>query len=391
MASFLFKKNAVKLTVDAEERIRRELENIQQSIREISGGLVIQSASASGIKKSLDSLAGRVEFHRESMGSMKGALESVATLYEKAEKDICGYTEEIIKTSNLQTSQTGSSLFSGLASLFGKIADGLFSPLKTVWNKYIWPGIEGILSSIVGKGDVTDRQPTVSWAGAVHKNLMAAVKSAVDKVAADNVIADSSTAAGVAPKYKQPDYTQKNLAPNKDGIYGNYVYWRDGRYGSVEYWNIEGIQLSCTYYTLRRLNERGLSYPCVGGPGHGKSWYGNFDRDSGLPHYAGTNALKDLSNNLTLPQANIVVSFDETSSNEYGHVLLIDEIYRDGTGTVRVKYSDMFYNESGKETRYINSLNGNNPQLDITLDEFMDDYKKTNGPIKGAAVIGAGN
>lgn len=403
MAEFSVKTNAVRTTADAEERLRRELDNIQQSIREVSRGLVIKTSAAAGIKSRLGSLAGRVESQRESMGSMKNALERVAGLYEETERNICGYTEGGVKTAESQTAkagETGSSFLADLANLIrnaagkvGEIIGGLFSPIITGWSK-LFKNMADIIIT-VGNGTVTDNQPAAAWNTEKVNEIASVIMGSIPGfVAGGNTTAGGtatgSTASSTAPRYNQPEYTQKDLAPNANGIYGPYVYWRNGGLGSVAYWNEPG-QLSCTYYTLRKLNERGLSYPCTGGPGNGNQWYNNFDFESGLPNYRGNNALNELAGSLTLPQANIVVSF-ENDPNGWGcgHVLLIDEIYRDGSGTVRVKYSDMFYNEPGVGTKYITDLNGSNPQIDRPLAEFQSYYNNGWGNVSGAAVIGAG-
>lgn len=190
-----------------------------------------------------------------------------------------------------------------------------------------------------------------------------------------------------APQYELPDYVLKNLEPDANGIYGNAVWHSDGTYGTVAYWNSRNEQLSCTYYTLRKLNERGLSYPCVKGPGNGANWYGNFDTTVDIPHYQGGKALEQLVGNLTLPQENIVVSFDSNTGSTaefkaYGHVMLIDRIERNANGEVIVTYSDNYPN--------ITTLNGTNAVQQKNLSNFMSWYNQYNGNINGVVVVGAG-
>lgn len=389
MAEFSVKTNTVRTTADEQERMRKELENVQQIVREISGGLVIRTAAATSIKRRLNGIARRVENHQNSMGNMKNALEETANLYEGAERNICGYTGNGIRAAESQSSQTSAPFLPDLAEVFRKITgkvseivQGFFSSIKTAWSN-----LASYVSGSIGKGDETDSQPTAAWGTGQVSLIDLALRGAAGGAAATtsgtlNNTGSSTTASG-ASKYRQPDYTQKNLAPDANGVYGPYVYHRDGSLGRVAEWNVTG-QLSCTYYTLRKLNERGLSYPCVDGPGNGSKWYANFDHESGLPNYGGNGALTDLANTLTLPQENIVVSFDNDPSGKgWGHVLLVDEMYRDGNGSVRVKYSDNYPN--------ITSLNGSNPQKDKTLEEFMSHYNKYNGNINGAVVMGAGN
>lgn len=179
-----------------------------------------------------------------------------------------------------------------------------------------------------------------------------------------------------------PGYALEGNEPDANGIYGSYVRHKDGSFGKVCEWNRTG-QLSCTYYTLRKLNERGISFPCVAGPGNGANWYNNFDFETGLPTYGGSNALRDLADTMSLPQNNIVVSFDRPLSDQgtvLGHVMLIDEIYRDANGTIQIVSSDMYPD--------IASLNGTNPQVTRTIDEFYSYYNKYNGNMVGLCVLG---
>ena len=91
MAQFIIKVNGAKADLSAEEEIQKKLEQIQQSLLDVSGNLNFKVASTAGIKKNLTALAGRVEWHKNSMSSMKSALSGAISLYEKTEKDVCGY------------------------------------------------------------------------------------------------------------------------------------------------------------------------------------------------------------------------------------------------------------------------------------------------------------
>lgn len=403
MAEFTVKTSAVKTVADKEERLRRELDSIQQTIRGISGSSALKMAGAVSIRKRLGSLAGRVERQRGSMENMKNTLKRVANLYEETERNICGYREGDVKAEQERMKKEISSLLErlmeGIKKVVGKVSafvGGLFAPVTTGWNKVV--GAVGDIIGKLGKVFTTNKQPKVKWGDIIKLPPImkkpelpkGGIIGGMDK---ENPTGNSSPSG--APKYPQPAYTQKGLDPNAS-TFGPYLYRRDGSPCMMHEWNDkEQKQLSCTYYTLRKLNEQGLSYPCVSGPkgngpGNGGEWYANFDRESGLPNYAGNNALDDLANNLTLPQANVVVSFDHSlpvtdkNGKTYipGHVLLIDEIYRDANGTVMVKYSDM--------SPDINSFDGDNPQKNVTLTQFKANYKP-NGNINGAVVIGAGD
>ncbi len=192
-----------------------------------------------------------------------------------------------------------------------------------------------------------------------------------------------------APQYKLPDYVTKNVAPDQNGIYGPYVYHKDGSLGSVCEWNIYNErqkQLSCTYYTLRKLNERGMSFPCVKGPGNGADWYGNFDDTVDVPRYQGNNSLEQLINGNSLPQENIVVSFASNPSSDAnlrrcGHVMLIDRIEKNSSGEIMISYSDNYPD--------IQTLNGTNATKTTSLRDFMQYYNRWNGSINGIVVLGA--
>lgn len=197
------------------------------------------------------------------------------------------------------------------------------------------------------------------------------------------LVRKSSTGAMI---YNIPEYARKNVEPDANGIYSTYVWYENGDHGEVCDRNYGG-ELSCTYYTLRKLNERGVSYPCVAGPGDGCNWYANFDTSTELPRYSGNNALYDLANG-QLPQENIVVSFESNPSDDpkekaCGHVMLIDRIEKDDNGEVRITYSDNY--------PHITTLNGSNPPQTKTIEQFMSYYNRLHENINGVVVIGAIN
>ncbi|MDE6642438.1 MAG: CHAP domain-containing protein [Acetatifactor sp.] len=243
------------------------------------------------------------------MEGIKNALERAAGLYEKTEKGICGYTEE-----KMRTSKTGLSLFSGLANLFGKIAEGLFSSVTTAWNKILWPGIEGVIKGLIGKGEVSDRQPIVSWAGEVHKNLMAAVKSAAEKVAAEREaaekeaaekeVADSRAAAVADLKVREgtilADITGEFYCSNKNISYAG------------------GYHGQCTWYAYGRFMEvTGIALKTAG---HARTWLSNNANDDRVKITYG-------GEDIQWPA--IAVS----ESGEHGHVMFIEGVEYNADGT----------------------------------------------------------
>ena len=333
MAQFIMKMNVVKKNLEEEAKIIGRLEEMGQSILCVADNLSFEGASKTSIRKNLVVLSERVEQHKRGMGSMRDSLYGAVNLYEKTEKSICDYANEI----------------SSGAALAGA----------------------GVSTSGTGNQNQTKEEANV---GIENSNSSGT----------GNVRTESG-----AEKYNLPDYALQGLEPDVNGIYGPFVHHRDGSLGSVCEWNDkERTELSCTYYTLRKLNERGLSYPCVSGPGNGANWFENFDVESGLSRYEGNNALEALASDSShgLPQENIVVSFSSnpvSGLQECGHVLLIDRIYRNENGAVIVQWSDNWPS--------ISSLNGSNPVQEMVLEQFMGKYNSSNGEIKGAVVIGAGN
>lgn len=335
MAQFIIKVNGAKTNLEEETRIIGKLEEMEQSILCVADNLGFEGASKTSIRKNLVVLSESVEQHKRGMGSMRDSLYGAVDLYEKTEKGICDYAN-------------------GISNGAAPVGDG---------------------ESTSGTGNQNQPKEEASVEGE-NGNSNGTV----------NVRTESG-----AEKYNLPDYALQGLEPDANGIYGPYVHHRDGSLGRVCEWNDKArTELSCTYYTLRKLNERGLSYPCVSGPGNGANWFGNFDVESGLPRYEGNNALEALASDSSrgLPQENIVVSFSSNPSNDYeirqcGHVLLIDKIYRNESGAVMVQWSDNWPK--------IGSLNGSNPVQEMSLEQFMGKYSRSNGEIKGAVTIGAGN
>lgn len=93
MTQFIVKINGAKADLAAEEEMQKKLEWIQQSVLDVSGNLNFKVASTVGIKKNLTTLADCVEGHKKSLNSMKNALGGAISLYEKTERDVCGYAD----------------------------------------------------------------------------------------------------------------------------------------------------------------------------------------------------------------------------------------------------------------------------------------------------------
>lgn len=178
-----------------------------------------------------------------------------------------------------------------------------------------------------------------------------------------------------------PDWAKKT---DSRGL--NYYTAENGAKGYVSKWNDDAhTRLSCTYYTLRRLRERGLGFPFkVPGQANGGQWFDNCSDSA--KKYPGADCLTNLYNEYGKNGAtvkNIVVSF---SGGTYGHVVLIDSIYKDPTtGEIMVEWSDM---TRTKEFGAISSENGSNPPIKRTVAEFMKYYSNIGNSVNGAVLIG---
>ena len=257
---------------------------------------------------------------------------------------------------------------------------GEANPSEGISNAGTMAGVAGgvIANGVIGGTTSGGSQPGQSQTGGV----VSGVTGGSTVVNNGDIIGYSSSG---APRYKLPDYVYKGLYPDANGVWGEYVFLSNGKVGRICTWNRPG-ELSCTYYTLRKLNQRGLSFPCVAGPGNGRNWYSNFDTASGVPSFGGANALEDLVNNLSLPQENIVVSFETNTSTDLkhcGHVMLIDKMYRDSNGNIMFEWSDNYPS--------IANVNGSNPTKTATLAQFRSQYSRYNGNPEGVVVVGAGN
>ena len=160
-------------------------------------------------------------------------------------------------------------------------------------------------------------------------------------------------------------------------------------YGStqrVATWNdYEGGSLSCTYYTLRKLRERGLGFPFKSPSGaNGAKWYSNSVSDY---KEEGVNCLETLMKKYgdSIALYNIVVSFRDNRQGA-GHVLLIDRLYYDkNTGNLMVEYSDQV---GAFGFPVIHDANGTNKARTFTVETFFENYKGLNLTCNGAVLIG---
>ncbi len=164
----------------------------------------------------------------------------------------------------------------------------------------------------------------------------------------------------------------------KQGATPAYYAGADGTEWNVAEYNKDGT-VSCTYYTLRRLRERGLGFPfktAASGEANGGNWFANCTGD--VSKYEGANCFDDLVASRELPVKNVVMSCSEPSP--WGHVMLIDEITTDAEGHVIFISSDTY--------PPMKNINASNEAKVRQKKEFEDWYTKWNGSIIGCVVIG---
>lgn len=169
-------------------------------------------------------------------------------------------------------------------------------------------------------------------------------------------------------------------------IYSESFQTADRGTGWIATNNYDG-SVACTFYTLRKLRERGLGFPfqSSGVSYNGSEWFGNCTKD--VPKAAGTDAIETLLSGRDSLE-NVVVSFPpSTNTFGCGHVMLIDKVYKDSsTGQTMVSFSDNYDYEAGQ---VLYDASGTSHISTWTLDKFKNDYIKFHGGITGAVLIGS--
>ena len=191
----------------------------------------------------------------------------------------------------------------------------------------------------------------------------------------------------IADTFEDIDKNMKNLIPDwakETFTNSNYYRAEDNQVGSVSYRNDDGA-VSCTYYTLHRLREKGLGFPFrITGRANGGYWFDNCSESA--KKYPGNDCLTDIFNDYCTrgkEAKNIVVSMP--SKSPAGHVILIDRMFKKPeTGEIMIEWSDMCYPFS----KIYGDVNTINPSKTVTLAKFRDYYKGWTGDFKGAVLIG---
>lgn len=205
----------------------------------------------------------------------------------------------------------------------------------------------------------------------------------------------SPSGSGVIDRYKAKDYSSKGFGGTSGYLGDGGYYYQDDASGgdpAVAPFNDSSGWVSCTFSTMYRLHKKGLGYPfATVGNTSGGQWFDNY---AGAPEnrYTGVDGFRQMvseymASDQTEPLRNVVVSFD---SGQYGHVMLIDGIHKNGEIT--------FYDNSwgsGFETKlYANNLSlesamaavDNAPVHGMQVEEFLKHYGYMH--MNGAVIIG---
>lgn len=336
MAEFSVKTNAVRTTVDAEEELKRELENIQQSIRKISGSLAIKTTAAPSLKRRLGKVAGRVVVHRESMGNMKNALEESMGLYEKTEQNICGYTGGEIKTEANEV-VSGSSFWDRLMNQIGKavgkigaIVGGIISSITTVWSN-----LAAFFEGTIGNGDVTNEQPTAGWAteGVITGGVADGTAGAATTSGATNAVDSGIVVADSKVDYKNSVGQQIVHVVDENGNF-RPPYSKYSAPGGYTFGN-ETDKMQCVGYAWGRMEEltgRPVNFSC----GTASNIVNTYQGNSALE------LVNDIGN--IKPPALAVVNpggyFGRGPMRDTGHVVVVEAVYPKENGTYDIYFSE---------------------------------------------------
>ncbi len=90
MAQFSVKTNRARIQADDEQKLMRELANLEDSVRSIGNNLGFKIASKANIRARLNQAANQIDAHQSSMSQMHSALESILDNYDKTEQKILG-------------------------------------------------------------------------------------------------------------------------------------------------------------------------------------------------------------------------------------------------------------------------------------------------------------
>ena len=116
MAQFSVKTKNARIQAADEERLARELGQIENEISSIGSNLGFRVASQANIRSRINHAAERVEAHKGSMTGMKSALGDILDAYDRTEQQIVDNAQ--VKNANMQDAQ-------GPQFSFGDIEEGI--------------------------------------------------------------------------------------------------------------------------------------------------------------------------------------------------------------------------------------------------------------------------
>lgn len=173
-----------------------------------------------------------------------------------------------------------------------------------------------------------------------------------------------------------------------DDIYSESIPAQDGGWHQIcDHNTVDTV--SCTFYTIRKLRERGLGFPFASSSAYydGKDWYDNCIKTDDVPKAPGEDAIETLLSGRGSLE-NVVVSFPASAGNECGHVMLIDKVFQDPlTGKTMVTFSDNY--DWANNGGYLNDVKGYTKACTWTLEYFKQTYITLNGGMNGAVLIGS--
>lgn len=210
-----------------------------------------------------------------------------------------------------------------------------------------------------------------NWAKLSHQELELCPNYCPDYASWDKMGEEAKGTIGPPPG--SPGYVEDNFERSPA---------QNGGWARVCTWNVPG-ELACTFYTLRKLRERGLGYPFLHAGTNGNQWFENCD--GSVPEAGGLRCVETLFSQYG-ELTNVVVCFptnpDPTGQlGRVGHVVLIDRVYRSPQdGMLHVVFDDH---------RNYSTPDGTWPAEDITYDDFLARYQSWgNGTPTGARYIG---
>lgn len=207
-------------------------------------------------------------------------------------------------------------------------------------------------------------------------------------------IAGNNQGSGSSYQNQLPDWALENVDTDSSDYYKMKYLDADGKeaIGSVnkyiDVWDKNGHHqvVSCTYYTLRKLRDKGLGFPFQanktdGGYWNGWQWY---DNSVGVEKAEGNASIQQLLDSFGGKNKcveNVVVSFNGN------HVLLLDKVFVDSDGVAQVSYSDTTV--WGNPIGYLTDLKGTSPLMQESLNDFIYRYTVNNSRIFGDGIIGS--